>query len=227
MIQELRAEDPEHRRKLEEEGCPLALPVILREGEPVPEEYQAITSYWEPNYIFPTGLGLIHGEQLRHWDDFQQVRRRDRDYYRRHPEKFGNLEKYSVTMREKYGVPGEFRLQMDEKQQTRLETWSEFQIFCLHHHDRLWKILRHNERKLEKQIKLAEENAQGVCRRTKYRVPRYHFPVSRWIELNHERIEKHKVLLDWVQKQRVKMELEQAASAEEDRNEGAGAARAA
>ncbi|KAK0825351.1 hypothetical protein LTR03_017465 [Friedmanniomyces endolithicus] len=171
------------RQDLESEGCapcyPARLEVPVRHP---PEKYRQIIEYWQ---------------SLRSTDDV----RLQREYYRKKP--FGLLEAEIRERRQRNGLDDDVQLLPDTRQQSRQQDWIEFQDFHLEFWERKTKDRQELRDQLEEARKIAgDRGAEGSGRAARDvigipQVLEYADSILRW----------HDVLLQWIERQRVAMDL--------------------
>ena len=186
------------RTVLESDGCPPYYPYdssyCLEKYSP--ERYEGINLYWD---TYPCGEGGVLCTQLQDWRRFRNVQERNRRYYTR------NFDRFIHTARERrrrHHLVHDFRLLPNPKEQTRLETWIEFQNYHLHYQEEL-------ERKAEKEAQkllTVERDLQGAVGHeledAKMRKGAYSYRSATAIE----RMELHKNhILPWIEQQRNEM----------------------
>ncbi|KAI9701766.1 MAG: hypothetical protein M1836_001109 [Candelina mexicana] len=198
---EARAIEATSRRVLINEGCPPCYPphldVPLR--DPLPEKYQAITSYWQS---FPGTGDVVLRAQLSDWERFREFQTRVRRYYEhRNYRNFGEFVDRVRERRRRRGLGGNVCLRLD-LDQSPLETWIEFQDWQL---QRLQEF--ENERdELYKAWKVAEESGSPDSGAHKQNLE-----YAEW------KLQRHNTLLHWIEQKRLGMDAgHQTPAVEED-----------
>ncbi|KAI0426211.1 hypothetical protein F5Y09DRAFT_345941 [Xylaria sp. FL1042] len=168
----------EARRKLEAEGCPPCYPpdVDIHSSEELPDSCRAIVDYW---LSFTCGEDVPLCYQLRAWSKFRAYQRRKR------VRSFEDSERGACQRRQKYGSDDNVRLTIDLDQQSPLDRWIEYHDYQLEHLERLEK----EDDRLRKE--LAESRSADDMD-----------ALQHIIGHSEKHIERHMVLLDWIEKER-------------------------
>lgn len=195
--EESRQFEAKARKELEDTGCPPCYPpdldITLRN---VPQKFQAIVGYW---------LALLRTDdvvlcaQASDWRKFRADQLRDRRRFRN--KRFGEFVDEVRERRRRHGLGGDFRLLPDPRQQRQLENWIEFQNYHLKQLERLETEQDKSKQKLDDARKLASDtNAPGSKRAAE------DVEVLHNLEWGERNLERHKVLLHWIEQQRQAMD---------------------
>ena len=185
------------RNLLEQDGCPPCYPPdpAFSVRNP-PEEYRGIISYWDSN-PFSDG-GALHA-QRRDWDNFRRFQETNRRYYKQQFDRFTNAVR---ERRRRHHLSEDIRLCSNPKEQTRLETWVEFQNYHLHFHEELEKKAKVESQNLQN----ARENVQRAVDSELKLAVRNEEAYSVRLATAIEKMESHeKHVLPWIEQQRIKM----------------------
>ncbi|KAK3897957.1 hypothetical protein C8A05DRAFT_38468 [Staphylotrichum tortipilum] len=198
--EETRALETQARQDLIAQGCPPCYPpsltVPLRNP---PSRYQPIISYWHSLSITDDA---VLSAQRWDWSKFCDYQRTARQRYG--SKKFHRYEERAAERRHRHGLPGPVHFTFDRTQQTRLETWTEYQNYHLLRHEEL------NQKLETQQARLATFEglvAAGTAKQDTYALAALHSGV----DACEQAIEKHKLLLRWVEQQRRTMTREPSA----------------
>ncbi|KAI9781670.1 MAG: hypothetical protein M1816_002227 [Peltula sp. TS41687] len=205
---ESRVFEAQAREELESENCPPCYPAYLDVPlQNPPEKYQAIISYWKS---FQGIYEVVLRAQLSDWRKFRYFQRRIRAYYRN--QSFSSFVDKVRERRKRHGVGGVVRLLLDPKQQSPLENWMEFQNYHLQRlenfekeRDKLRKEL--DEKELDdawKKVEVTERAAWDAE------------TVRRLLKTTERDVERHKVLLQWIEQERQTMDTGHSTPTEEN-----------
>lgn len=143
---------------------------------------------------------MVLRAQLSDWRKFRIFQERVRAYYRNKP--FRHFEDV-VRERRRHELCDDVRLLLNSEQQSRLENWIEFQNYHLKRLEQFEEKRDDLKKELDDARKKADD-AEAVRRELK----------------NSERdLERHKVLLLWIEQKRRTMESGYSTSAEEDKDD--------
>ncbi|KAK8234762.1 hypothetical protein HDK77DRAFT_322175 [Phyllosticta capitalensis] len=116
--------EQEQRKELEDQGCPPCVPTTIQHPyEDGLGNYGGIVRWWKS-----VGERLILWSQLQDWQEFCEWRQKWR------PQSLPEFQDYLDRFRERrntFGLQGEANLEVQIKDQTRLQNWIEFQDY--HH----------------------------------------------------------------------------------------------
>ena len=208
--EESRVLEAQAREELENEGCPpcypLDLDIPLRNP---PEKYQAIIGYWKS---FPGTYEVVLCAQRTNWRKFRAYQLRTRDRYR--DKSFTKFVDEVCERRRRHALGGDVRLLLDPKQQSRLENWIEFQNYHLRNHEQ-------DERKrdeLKNELNDAQKKAKDTHTAASERAARDAQALRRILENAERDLERHKVLLQWIEQERRVMDPGFPTPVNEDNN---------
>ncbi|KAI1271409.1 hypothetical protein F5Y07DRAFT_383065 [Xylaria sp. FL0933] len=181
--------EAEARQKLEAEGCPPCYPpdVDVHSSQELPDSCRAIVKYW---LSFSGGEDVPLCYQLRDWRKFRAYQRRKR------VRRYKNSARGVYRLRQKCGLDYNVRLAIDLEQQSPLDRWIEYQAYHLEHLEQLEKERDQFIKELA-EFRSANNNMHD-------------FPLNGCAEMD---IERHRVLLDWIEKERRSMSPRIAATA--------------
>ncbi|KAI9778297.1 MAG: hypothetical protein M1816_004147 [Peltula sp. TS41687] len=178
-IKESRVLEAKAREELENEGCPPCYPANLEVPlRNPPEEYRGIISYWHDETHWDTVLCA----QRYDWEGFRGLQT-IRHYRWRHFNT--DFEDDIRRRRHKYGVQGDIHLQLKLRLQTRLQNWVEYQDHHFREHEKIEEEIVDLRKWLED-----EPYLQGR------------------LEYTERRRERHNILLEWIEQQRIAMEAQ-------------------
>ena len=190
--EESRTLEAQARKDLEDEGCPPCYPPDLDIPlQNPPEKYQAIIKYWKS---FPGTGEVVLCAQRFDWQKFRTSQRRDRNRYRN--KTFSNFVDGVRERRRRHEVGGHIHLLMGPEQQSRLETWMEFQNYHLTGLERL----RKKREELENDLDNAQKEAQVSEHAAKVAGA-----VRQCLKHAERDLDWHKVLLQWIEQERQTM----------------------
>ena len=192
--------DNKARKDVEEDGCPPCYPRSL--GFPlqnIPEEYEGIVSYF--NSLPPTGLSVLPA-QLSDWRSFRNYQERIRRY-RLQRKNFTIYQEEVRDRRRRHGYEANGYPHPDQKQQSRLENWIEFQNYHLAIHERFEENIKNEREKLR--AARARKQSEDAELRDERGVKLYGYRLKD----NERQLRQHEILLRWVEQQRVVMAAEQ------------------
>ena len=178
------------RKTLVNEGCPPCYPTCL--AIPLrdpPEKYQAIILYWKS---FPGTGDVILQAQLSDWKRFREFQNAVRRYYRHR--NFGEFVDQVRECRRRHGLAGNVCVRFD-LEQSRLETWFEFQDWHLQHLEGFEK----NRDELRKALDNAREEAKSTSAAEDAEACQQDLEYAEW------ELERHKTLLHWTEQERLAM----------------------
>ena len=215
------------RRDLEQDGCPPCYPASL--GPPflkIPEEYTAIMSYWIPNH---GTTGIILHFQLGDWNRFRSRQQRARQYYlQRRGKNFSEFQNKISDLRQRHGLDGDVSLHLKLEEQSRLQNWIEYQYHHLLEHENLEEKLEGWGKELEATCVRPDIIAdvkpswmvaeQHTARPLECRVPRDPEWSKMKVKYFEGELNKHQVLLQWIEQQRIAMIAEPSTHAKEHKN---------
>lgn len=149
--------------------------------------------------------------QLSDWRRFRAAQLKARDRYR--DKAFSKYAEEAVELRRRHEVGGEVRLLLDPKQQSRPENWMEFQNYHL-------KRLEQFEKKrdeLKKELDDAQKQAEHIAgwERAAEDVE----AIQQVLENAEWDLERHKVLLQWIEQERRAMDRGYPTPAKENNND--------
>ena len=206
--EESRLFEVQARKDLEKEGCPPCYPsdleIPLRNP---PEKYQPIIGYWQS---FPGTGDVVLRTQLSDWQKFRVSQSAAR---RGVPKKsFSQYVDEVCKRRERHEVGGNIRLRSDMAQQSRLEHWIEFQNYHLRKLERFEKMRDKREKELDNAWRKAGamDNAFSKC------LPDDAKTLRQLLKVDNRDLERHKVLLLWIEQQRQAMDPGYSAPIKED-----------
>ena len=201
------------RRDLEAEGCPPCYPIDLEFPlQKTPEKYQGIISYWES---LPATGDVVLRAQLSDWKRFRKFQERNRRHYSQ-KKTLGDFEDKVRERRRRHKVEGDICLRSEPGQQSRLENWIEFQDYHLQCHEKIEESIDELKTKLDKARKESED--ADAARDAQIYEER--------LESAKGRLEQHKVLLRWIEQERMVLDAEHAKSVEEDHDDQDGVPKA-
>lgn len=178
------------RKILENEGCPPCYPIHLEIPlRDPPEEYQAIILYWKS---FPGTGEVVLQAQLSDWKRFREFQKRVRRYYRHRD--FSKFVDQVRERRRRHGLGGNVCMRFD-LEQSRLETWFEFQDWHLQHLEGLGK----NQDELRKALDNARKEAKGTDAVEDAEAYQQDLEYAEW------ELERHNILLHWTEQERLAM----------------------
>ncbi|KAL8936359.1 MAG: hypothetical protein Q9211_004226 [Gyalolechia sp. 1 TL-2023] len=129
------------RKRLEQDGCPPCYPAnpsfLLQDP---PQSHSGIIAYWK---AFPTSEGGVLCAQWEDWHIFRKFQERSRLYFAQ-KKSFSQFTDAVRDRRQRHHLPEDVDPQPDPGQQSRQETWVEFQNYHLHMQEQL-----ENERQVE------------------------------------------------------------------------------
>ena len=196
-IKESRLLEAQTRTELENEGCPPCYPpyldIPLRNP---PGRYQAIISYWTS---FPGTGDVVLCAQLSNWQIFRAFQRKIRRCYRNKP--FSNFVNKVRERRRRHALCGDVRLLLDLEQQSPLDNWIEFQNYHLYHLEKL-DMRRHE---LMKELDDTQKKTGHISVASSELATIDTEGVQQELEYTAWDIERHKVLLQWIEEERVAM----------------------
>jgi len=197
------------RKSLENEGCPPCYPIYLE--IPVrdpPEKYQAIIFYWKS---FPGTGDVVLQAQLSDWKRFREFQKAVRRYYRHR--NFSEFVDQVRERRRRHGLGGNVCMRFD-LEQSRLETWFEFQDWHLQH----LKGFEKNRDELRKALDNARKEAKGTGAVEDAEA------YQQDLEYAEMELERHNTLLRWTEQERLTMGTGYPTPLEEDDREDRDAA---
>lgn len=202
-IEDARSSEERARKALVEDGCPPCYPTDLEPPlENIPEQYNGIVSYWQ--YV-QANEDLVLCTQLQDWAKFRNYQGRVRQYHRRRKTFADFLEKVR-DRRRRYGLKGDICLQLNSRQQSRLETWIEFQNNHLEIHDGLEKEIKDDGKELDAARKKLETGASALTDAQDVESFKHR------VGYTERRLRQHEILLRWIEEQRVAFAADQALS---------------
>ena len=192
--------EQEARNVLERDGCPPYYPYdssyYLEKNSP--EKYEGINLYWD---TYACGEGGVLCTQLQDWRNFRSYQERHRRYYIRRFD-FDRYLEIARERRRRHRLVPEVRFHRNPKEQTRLETWVEFQNYHLHYQEEFEKrveVETQGLRTAERDLKGAVEHKLDRARSEK---SAYSYRLARATE----KMELHKKhILPWIEQQRIDM----------------------
>lgn len=181
------------RKELEDYGCPPCYPPDLE--FPVrnpPEQYQAIVQYWNSYDYVPLC------RQKMDWELFcsHQAGARCRN------RPFSNFVDEVRERRQRHGLGGDVRLLFNTEQQSQLDNWIEFQNHHLKGLERLEKKRDMVKQGLDDAQKLAgnKNTAPNILGLTPVQM------CTMSLEAGEQYVKSHRVLLHWIEQQRLAMD---------------------
>jgi len=199
--EESRLLEAQSREELEGDGCPPCYPQYL--GVPlqnIPEKFKAIIAYWK---AFPGTGDVVLRAQLSDWQNFRSFQTSIRQYYRQKP--FSEFAKKVRNRRAKHNLRGDVHLQYDVNQQSRLESWTEFQDYHLQLHEGLEKDLKELD---GLRTEAEHTGSRGFDRAVKAYQQR--------LEYAERKLQQHDILLQWTEQERMVMDTGYSVLAEKD-----------
>ncbi len=136
------------------------------------------------------------------WTKFRDYQTTTRQRYG--SKKFYRYEERAAERRRRNGLPGPVHFTFDRSQQTRAETWTEYQNYHLLRHEELNQKLETQQARLATYEGLV---AAGTTKQDPYALAALH----NGVDACEQAIEKHKILLRWTEQQRRTMAREPAA----------------
>jgi hypothetical protein len=150
---------------------------------------------------------VILRAQLSDWQKFRAFQRRVRRSYQQRP--FTEFVDKVCERQRKHKVEEDFHLQLNVKQQSRLENWIEFQDYHLHLHEGLVKKRHEVKKKLDDAWKEAEgTGTSGFDRAIK--------AYQQNLEYAERKLQRHETLLQWIKQERTAMDSRYRTPVEED-----------
>ncbi|KAL9118862.1 MAG: hypothetical protein Q9187_004584 [Circinaria calcarea] len=209
--EESRLFEAQARKELENDGCPpcypLDLEIPLRNP---PEKYQPIIGYWQS---FPGTGDVVLRAELSDWRKFRSSQSRVRRRFRNKP--FSKFEDEVRERRRRHELGGDLRLIFDLEQQSRLENWIEFQHYHLKRFERVEKKRDGLKQELDEARKKAEDtDAAGSTRAAEIAEA-----VQQIVENTEWDLERHKVLLQWIEQERRAMDPGYPTPIEKDKDD--------
>ena len=178
------------RKILENEGCPPCYPIYLEVPlRDPPKKYQAIVFYWKS--FLGTGDVVLQA-QLSDWKRFREFQKAVRRYYRHR--NFSEFVDQVRERRRRHGLGGNVCMRFD-LEQSRLETWFEFQDWHLQH----LKGFEKNRDELRKVLDNARKEANGTGAVEDAEAYQQDLEYAEW------ELERHKTLLHWTEQERLAM----------------------
>ena len=188
--EESRSKEATARNVLKLEGCPPCYPsyldIPLRDP---PEKYQEIISYWKS---FPGTGDVVLQAQLSDWKRFREFQKRVRRYYEHRS--FNDFVDQVRERRRRHRLGGNVCLRLD-LEQSRLETWIEFQNWHLQHLEGFEKDRNELKKELYNAWKVAEE--MGAADSEAYKQD---LEDAEW------ELRRHHTLLHWTEQERLVMD---------------------
>ncbi|GAB0138367.1 hypothetical protein EsDP_00006602 [Epichloe bromicola] len=173
------------RLTLERDGCPPCYPSGLEIPlHRPPEKYKAIVQYWQS---FPHTDDMVLRAQLSNWRAFRASQSNLRRGFRDNA--FSKFVDAVRNRLQKHGINEQVNLGLDLEQQTHLQTWIEY----LHHN------LKRMEQ-FEKRRDRLKEELSGAIKAEDMET------VLNELEIAERDLERHKVLLVWIEEERRTME---------------------
>lgn len=172
--EECRILEAQARQDLENDGCPPCYPPEL--DVPVrdpPEELRQIIEYWRSR---TSGDDVVLCAQRSDWRRFREWQQRVRLRYRNRP--FSTFLDNVRERRQRHGLDGDVELLLDWQQQSREQTWIEFQDYHLRLHES--QTMERDELRETRLAPLRLEYAERTLRQ-------------------------HEVLMSWIEQRRVLM----------------------
>ena len=190
--------EEEARKFLEQDGCP---PCYTHEPSYstryFSEEYKEINLYWE-TWPYDSDGGVL-STQREDWRNFRSFQEKTRRYY---IQRFDRFIEAARERRRRHRLVPEVRFNPNPNEQTRVETWVEFQNYHLHYQEGLEKRvevesqgLRTAERNLEGAVDHELDHAIHDKNAYSYRLA----TATQKMKLH----EKH--ILPWIEQQRINM----------------------
>ncbi|KAI9681959.1 MAG: hypothetical protein M1817_000013 [Caeruleum heppii] len=194
--EEARMLEAQARKHLESDGCPACYPPHL--DVPVrnpPEEYKQIIEYWHS--LGSTG-DVVLCAQKADWRDFRAFQTRVR---RRHPT-FDTIIDDVRERRRRHGLRGNVDLFPDLQQQTRQQNWLEFQNYHLRQQEQL-ETKRDN---LMEELATVHQSTSNMNTMTCEHATQNEEARMRSLEFTERTLGWHRVLLAWIEQQRLAMD---------------------
>lgn len=198
-LEEARVLEAQARKDLEAEGCPPCYPADfeLPLTDP-PPEYLPIIRYFEND-------GVYLYAQLSEWQRFRQVQEQDRSPTRSRYRSL-TFDEWLARIRrrrERNGLSSDVSsIKQSLSQQDRLGNWVEYQDFAL----KCFQGYYNDKGELEK------ERDEGLAKGEES------WPYERRMEYIEREMEKHKILLQWIEEQRLVMVREQQQQREQQQD---------
>lgn len=207
------------RKDLEEEGCPPCYPADLEFPlQDPPDKYQGIISYWES---LPGTGDVVLCAQLSDWKEFRRFQGKIRRHYLQR-KAFSYFEDQVRERRRKHKVEGDVRLRPEPGKQSRLESWIEFQDYHLQRHEGIKKDIDNLKTKLDDARKELEYADAASLKRATRDAKIY----QERLESAERRLGQHKILLRWIEWERILMDAGPPTSVERDHDDQDGAPKA-
>ena len=212
---ESRAIEIQARKVLENEGCPCCYPAYLEVPlRNPPEKYQKIISYWQSSR--PGSAHVVLRVQLSDWERFREFQKTIRRYYQRHEKPFGGYVDKVCERQRKYQLGEDVRLQLDPDQQTPSENWMEY----LDYHLQVLESLEKERDDWKKRLNDAREEAENPNAPWFERATEDAEGYQQDLEYTELRLGRHKILLQWIEQQRMEMDTGYPTLIEEGRADG-------
>ena len=169
-------------------------------------------SYWEH---YPLDSGILHN-QWRDWTKFRNFQKRvRRDYLHRRP--FTDFVSVVNERRQRHHLEGNACLHLDPKQQSRIETWVEFQNYHLHIHENLEKKVLVEEEGMETTRKKLDDPDQSEAAWATRNFETYKLRVA---SAKSRAREHGEILLPWIEQHRIALLDEISTNTGSSGNEG-------
>lgn len=217
--------EDEARNLLEQDGCPPCYPPDPSYSVQNPlEEYREIISYWEGSFA-PNGGGALN-HQWVDWCKFHKFQEMNRRHY---AQRFTQFTGAVCERRGRYNLSEDVCLRLNPKEQTRQETWVEFQDYHLHYYECFEKDAETESKNLDtateklRELELAGPKLEVFGPKLPFDRPEretimHSQMVARYrLAHAHERMKGHKkLLLPWIERERVKMTVTTQSAAADD-----------
>ena len=197
------------RHLLEQDGCPPCCPsdTLFPVRNP-PEQYRGIILYWD---TFPSSEGGVLCAQREDWYRFRSFQEKNRRYYKQRFARFTNAVR---ERRMRHHLSEAVGPRSNPEDQTRVETWVEFQDYHLHaHEDFEGKVEGESQR-----LHAVTENLQSLVGSELELAARCQEAYSVRLASAIQKVELHKKhLLPWIERQRIQMVAAQSAAINDTR----------
>lgn len=159
--------------------------------------------------------------QLSDWKEFRRFQGKIRRHYLQQ-KAFSYFEDQVRERRRKHKVEGDVRLRPEPGKQSRLESWIEFQDYHLQRHEGIKKDIDNLKTKLDDARKESEYADAASLKRATRDAKIY----QERLESAERRLGQHKILLRWIEWERILMDAGPPTSVERDHDDQDGAPKA-
>ncbi len=196
--EECRMHETQARQDLESDGCPPCYPphldVPLRNP---PEEYRQIVEYWQS---FSSTGDVVLCAQRSDWRGFRESQRGLRYPYQNKP--FSMFVDDVRERRRRHRLDDNVELLPDPQQQSREQTWVEFQDY----HLRLHESQRKKRDGLQKDLDDAQMGTGLTDREGAERAAQHERATQQRLEFAERTLRWHEVMLWWIEQRRLAMD---------------------